>query len=519
MSLRRLAAAALAGNALANPLRSRQDSTVFTSDGNPILSDGSVYSADPAPFVVNETVYVLTGHDEAPPGVNDFIMNEWQIFEAVAPKPEGGEWTLHRGVASPQNVFAWANPGGAYASQIVPGPDGRYYLYASVTQRGATTQDAFGVGVAASSSPTGPFVDIHPSGPIISQSVPEPNNIHNIDPVVLIDDDGRVFVYWGSFNQLRGVELDASDMVTPKGSIVSVNSLTGFFEAPWLMRRADTYYMLYAANNAGPDSPCTPTSYHACIAYGTSPGPLGPWTFRGVVLPIVSSTTSHPGVYELGGQHHLVYHTADAVEGGHFRRSVALDLLEFDDTSSPPSIRQVKQTFRAALTAPRPPSRNVAPLASGVTSLNPTPIQYWIAALNDERILQSPLPPDYWSSWAGDRSPQRNVLTYTWDQAVRLNGVAMSFFADSPAGSNVGVAPPAEWYVEFLNASGAWERLAATSAGGYVTAVSNTPAEVSFREVETTSLRATLVASGSGSTFAAVGVKEWFVFSPEPVAF
>ena len=50
------------------------------SRGNPILSDGSYYSADPAPIVVGDTLYILAGRDEAPPNRNDFIMNEWQIF-------------------------------------------------------------------------------------------------------------------------------------------------------------------------------------------------------------------------------------------------------------------------------------------------------------------------------------------------------------------------------------------------------------------------------------------------------
>src|SRR5271170_4478630 len=48
--------------------------------GNPILSDGSYYSADPAPVVAGDTLYILAGRDEAPPNRNDFVMNEWQIF-------------------------------------------------------------------------------------------------------------------------------------------------------------------------------------------------------------------------------------------------------------------------------------------------------------------------------------------------------------------------------------------------------------------------------------------------------
>lgn len=497
----------------ANPIVPRQSNT-FESDGNPILSDGTVYSADPAPFVVDNTVYILTGRDEAPAGVNNFVINEWQIFEATSPEPAGGSWTLHQDVAQPQDVFAWASSGGAYASQVVEGTDGRFYLFASAQEEGGAS-DPFSIGVGVSDSPTGPFEDAHPEGPIISQNVPVPNNIHNIDPSVLVDDDGRVFVYWGSFNQLRGVELDA-DMTTVVGDIVSVATLTGFFEAPWFLKRGETYYMLFAANNAGPDSPCSPTSYHACIAYGTASGPLGPWTFQSVILDIVSSTTSHPGAYSIEDEWFLVYHTADAEGGGHFRRSIAFDRLEWDDTTTPPSILPIEQTFREELTQPRPPSRNVAPLATP-GSENGTPIQYWIAALNDERIIEVPLPPDYWSSWAGEQSPAENILTYTWDEPVELNGVAISFFADAPAGSNAGVPPPASWHAEYLDGQGTWTEVSTSGGGEYPTEPSLEPPEVEFDTVSTTGLRVVLLGSGGPQQFGAVGIHEWFAYSPNPV--
>lgn len=493
------------------PLKPRQSSTTITSTGNPILADGSIYSADPAPLVVNDTVYILAGRDEAGPDENSFIMNQWQIFESKTATPSGGEWTLHENVAVPQTVFKWASQGTAYASQIVAGPDGRYYLYAPVTQANSPNSDPFAIGVAVSSSPLGPFTDAHPSGPIISQSVPVQNDIQNIDPTVFLDTDGKVYLYWGTFGQLKGVELD-TDMITVKSStIVTVNSLDGFFEAPWLMKRNDTYYMLYAGNNAGPDSPCTPTSYHACIAYGTASNPLGPWTYRGIALDIVSSTTSHPGVFEQpagSGKYFLVYHTRDAANGTHFRRSVAFDELNWDDTTTPPSIKKVTPTKRPG--PPRTPTRNIAPAATP-SSTNETPIQYWIAAINDERVEAAPLPPDYWSSWS-DQPPSSNTLTYTWNTTVQLNGAAIAFFADSPAGATAGVAPPASWYVEYLTDGGQWARVANSTA--FSTAVTDSPAETKFTTVSTKSIRAILNPSGSSGAYAAVGVKEWFAYQP-----
>ncbi|WYZ39984.1 hypothetical protein EsH8_IV_000325 [Colletotrichum jinshuiense] len=505
--------ASLATSLLVQPLSAglipvrRQTSTAIKSTGNPILADGSIYSADPAPLVVNDTLYILAGRDEAGPTENGFVMNEWQIFEAKNPDPAGADWTLHRNIAEPQAIFSWASAGTAYASQIVQGPDGKFYLYSPVTQKDTTASDPFAIGVAVSDSPLGPFKDAHPSGPIISQTVPSPgNNIQNIDPTVLVD-GGRVYLYFGTFGALKGYELE-TDMVTIKGDVVDVDTLTGFFEAPWIMKRGETYYMLYAANNAGEDSPCTPTSYHACLAYGTAESGLGPWTFRGVFVDIVSSTTSHPGAYQLSnGEWGLAYHTRDAEGGTHFRRSVAIDTLTWDDTASPPAINKIVPTKRAG--PAREPTRNIAPKAVA-SSANETPIQYWIKSINDERVEEEPLPPDYWSSYAAEQSPQTSTLTLTWNSTVELNGVALAFFADQEAGANIGVAPPASWKVEYQDGT-SWKAVSATS---FPTDVTNSPAETSFTTVSTTALRAVLTASGSGGQFAGVAVKEFFAYAP-----
>lgn len=485
-----------------------QQPRLIHSAGNPILSDGSFYSADPAPIVVGNTLYILTGRDVAPPGVNDFIMPEWELFATknVASK----QWQFYPGFLRPAQVFAWARPGHAYAGQIVQGADKRFYLYAPVEQANSPNQDSFAIGVAVADSVLGPWKDAHPSGPIVSQSVPQTNHIQNIDPTVLVDRDGRVYMYWGTFGRLRGIELE-SDMVTPKNHEFSVSTLTGFFEASRIFRRNDTYYLLYADNQAGPHSPCTPAVYHACIAYGTAPTPLGPWTYRGVILDVVSSTTSHPGVAEFKGQWYLVYHTADARGGGHFRRSVAIDRMEWDDSVSPARILKVNQTHE-----PRPapaPSRNVATAATATASNEPVPLQYWIKALNDGIVPPNPLPPDMWGSWT-PHNPPSQWIQYEWANPVTLNASRILFWGDHPAGANVGIAPPAAWHLEYWSGT-AWRPVVAHDN---YPAFSGSFAEVDFDPVTTQCLRALFDASGSGAQYAGVAVEEWEALEPQVVA-
>ena len=94
------------------------------------------------------------------------------------------------------------------------------------------------------------------------------------------------------------------------------------------------------------------------------------------MLRPVSSTTSHAGAVAFKGKWYLTYHTADAAGGGHFRRSVAIDPLEWDDRMTPAAIRPVAPTRRAQ--PPAAPTRNIAPAAQAAASNTPIPLQYWI---------------------------------------------------------------------------------------------------------------------------------------------
>lgn len=478
--------------------------THIRAPGNPILADG-YYSTDPAPVVIGDTLWILAGRDEAAADVDDFVMKEWQLLSTR--DPASGDWVHYPAIARPETVFGWAEPARAYAGQIVQARNGRLYLYAPVVEKGSDAEDPFAIGVAAADSPTGPWRDAHPSGPIVSQRVPVRNDVQNIDPTVLIDDDGRVYLYWGTFGELRGIEL-ARDMVTPIGPERRITGLTGFFEAPWIMKRRGVYYMLYAGNTAGPGSACTPAIYHACIAYGTAPSPMGPWTYRGVVLKPVSSTTSHPGAVDFKGRWYLAYHTADAVGGGHFRRSVAIDPMLFDDSVTPAAILPVVATRRA-----RPaslPSRNIAGAATAEASNEPVPVRYWLAALNDGIVRAIPLPPDMWGSRAG---PARQWIAYRWDAPVTLNGARMRFWADQAVGSRTGIAPPKRWWLEYWD--GSWKPI--RGARGYGTGVDGFES-ASFKPVTTRCLRAVFETSGDARGHAGVAVQEWVALAPHKQA-
>ena len=217
--------------------------------------------------------------------------------------------------------------------------------------------------------------------------------------------------------------------------------------------------MAYAANTAGPTSDCTEAIYYACIAYGTAPSPLGPWTYRGVILDPVSSTTSHPGIIAYKDKWYLVYHTADAKGGGHFRRSVAIDRLEWDDAVSPARIKKVIPT--GGIPVDLTPTTNIASHARISASNTPVPVQYWLRSVNDGKIRLAPLPPDMWSTWSA-KNPPRQWIMYQWEQPETLTGASVHFWGDHAAGAGVGVAPPNAWRLEYWNGS-AWVPVSARS--------------------------------------------------------
>jgi hypothetical protein len=95
-----------------------------------------------------------------------------------------------------------------------------------------------------------------------------------------------------------------------------------------------------------------------------------------------------------------------------------------------------------------------------------------------------------------------------------LNESRILFWADHPAGSDEGVAPPAAWHLEYWSGD-AWRPV--VNRGSYPTPT-HSFAEISFDPITTRCLRAAFNASGGGTKYAAVAVEEWEALEPLPVA-
>jgi hypothetical protein len=85
------------------------------------------------------------------------------------------------------------------------------------------------------------------------------------------------------------------------------------------------------------------------------------------------------------------------------------------------------------------------------------------------------------------------------------------FWADHPTGANEGVAPPAEWKLEYWDGR-KW--LAVPHASVYGTELERFN-QVRFDPITTRKLRATFMAPGGAGHFAAVAAEEWEALVPE----
>lgn len=306
----------------------------FTYTGNPLIRDR--HTADPAPLVVGDRLYLYVGHDEAR-GDQMFNITQWLAYSTT----DMLHWTFHGPVMRPTD-FTWASRD-AWASQVIA-RDGRYWLYTTVEHDPAQGSSGKAIGVAVADSPLGPFVDARGSALIRNEDTQGPHSWDDIDPTVWTDRDGTTWLVWG--NAVAKMAPLAADMTHFAGPIRTID-LPDFEEGPWLFERQGTYYLAYASMDKAihPDER---------ISYATAPTITGPWTWGGQVTgAAANSFTIHPGIVEFRGEWYIFYHvgTLDVGDqpGGLGRRAVAVERLRFGPDGA---ILPVEQTARGVLPLP-----------------------------------------------------------------------------------------------------------------------------------------------------------------------
>lgn len=204
---------------------------------------------------------------------------------------------------------------------LVTDKDGKktYYLFPN-------DQTGFRNGlIAKSDRPDGPFE-------VCNWSKDDPNKVDGVlqfDPAVFVDDDGRVYGYWG-FERSYAAEFDPTTMATVKpGTKIVEDMISGrnqpgrfkFFEASSIRKIKNKYVFIYSRFTEEGEFGLPTSNYTLAYAYGDNP--LGPWTYGGtiidgrgrekdeqgnVIASAVPDGNTHGSICEINGQWYVFYH-------------------------------------------------------------------------------------------------------------------------------------------------------------------------------------------------------------------
>ena len=201
-------------------------------------------------------------------------------------------------------------------------PNGKktYYLYPNNQGGGRNTM------IAKSDRPDGPFEVCNWS----KEKLTETYGCLGFDPAVFIDDDGKVYGYWG-FERSNGAELDPETMCSVKpGTQVVTDMISGcrqegvfrFFEASSIRKIEDKYVYIYSRTTFPGEFGLANGSNYT-LAYAYSDKPLGPWTYGGTIIDararekdengktIASAMpggNTHGSICKIGDQWYVFYH-------------------------------------------------------------------------------------------------------------------------------------------------------------------------------------------------------------------
>ena len=314
--------------------------------GRPLIT--SIFTADPAAHVFDNKLYVYVSHDldhnnASTQNGDQYDMEDYHVlsFADMDSLPADLGQILNVKDVPWASKQMWA-PDAAFKN-------GTYYLYFPAKDK----DGIFRIGVATSGSPAGPFV---------AQKDPIAGSF-SIDPAVFVDDDGQAYMYFGGLwgGQLEkwqsgtydpnGVEpgsgqnalgpriaklsADMSSFDGPVKGLAIVDEagqpLSGddhdrrYFEAPWVHKYKGTYYLSYSTGDT-----------HN-MAYATSDSALGPFVFRGYVLPPVAGWTTHGSIVEFQGAWYLFY-ADNSLSGVDYKRCAKVVRLTYNADGTIPTI-------------------------------------------------------------------------------------------------------------------------------------------------------------------------------------
>lgn len=296
---------------------------------NPYLPNWE-YIPDGEPRVFGDRIYVYGSHDRK--DSIDFCDYKLKVWSAPVSDPT--KWVCHGdifrsrdGHDSPSDVD--------WTDELLFAPDvvergGKYYLYAYIV-------NAKGC-VAVADRPEGPFR-------LLSRYKYDiPNHYDNgtfIDPGVLVDDDGRVYIYCGYQGSYMCELKDNMYEAVPgsyKLDIIPTAEPHRFFEACSPRKINGTYYLIYSPQRG------------SCLDYATSDSPTGPFTYRGTIIDNgidFPGGNDHGSVCCVNDQWYIFYHRM--TNGTIMSRRGCVERIEILPDGTIPQVEMTSLGFEESL--------------------------------------------------------------------------------------------------------------------------------------------------------------------------
>jgi len=304
-----------------------------------------IFTADPSARVFDGKIYIYPSHDFPHDGEDNDNGDEYQMKDYhVLSMDDLASDCVDNGMMFSEEDVPWVSHQLWAPDAIMK--DGKCYLVFPAKDKNGD----FRLGVAIGDSPIGPFT-------------PEENYIegsYSIDPGLLQDDDGSVYVYYGGLwgGQLekwqRGYSNPGMPDPNPEGPAlgpmfakfsedmksfvtepvnISILDQNGepikagdedrrFFEDAWINKINGKYYLSYS----------TGTTHY--IVYATADRPEGPFTYQGRIMEPVIGWTTHHSIMEYKGKYYLFYHDCELSGGVNHRRCVKYTELKMKEDGS-----------------------------------------------------------------------------------------------------------------------------------------------------------------------------------------
>ena len=302
----------------------------LTTPGNPYLPlwehipDGEPYVFEDPDNPGKQRVYIYGSHDN----LKTMYCGRDQVVWS-APVEDLSQWR-YDGIIFEVSKNAKGEPfDSASTADVLFAPDvtfttdstGKktYWLFPNDQTGGRNTL------IAKSERPDGPFE-------VCNWNPDDPNQvvgIYGFDPAVFVDDDGRVYGYWG-FEHSYAAEVDPATMCTVKPGTQIVDGMVSgrnepgifrFFEASSIRKIKDKYVFIYSRFTKEGEFGFPTSNY--TLAYCYSDKPLGPWTYGGTIIDgrgreineqgdtiasAVPDGNTHGSICEVNGQWYVFYH-------------------------------------------------------------------------------------------------------------------------------------------------------------------------------------------------------------------